>query len=321
MIKDIIDVYKENGGPVNGQLFMVKSVTKALDSKGSPYFTVLLQDSTGTLEARKWSIDDVDIAVIVPGSIIRVDGLYQVFKGHPQLKINDVEGVSDSEVDMSRFIPTAPYDLGKLKAKLDDYINLIQDEELKTLTETMIKEHYQDYTSYPAAVTVHHAYMGGLLYHSLSICAMAIKTADQYQYLKKDYLIAGSLLHDIGKIKEFSGYKAVNYTNEGNLLGHITIGAMMVYEKGKELHIDEEKLLVLTHMILSHHGKPEFGSAKVPMTSEAFVLHMLDEMDSKLELLKGAYQATEEGEFTQRIPWMDNQVFYKPMDLDENNKK
>ena len=96
---------------------------------------------------------------------------------------------------------------------------------------------------------------------------------------------------------------------------------MMVYEKGKELHIDEEKLLVLTHMILSHHGKPEFGSAKVPMTSEAFVLHMLDEMDSKLELLKGAYQATEEGEFTQRIPWMDNQVFYKPMDLDENNKK
>ncbi len=315
MIKDIIQAYKENGGPVNGQLFMVKSVTKALDSKGSPYLNVLLQDSSGTLEAKKWAVDDVDLYVIVPGSVIRVEGLYQVFKGHPQLKISDVEGVNENEVDMSRFIPSAPYDLGKLKAKLVEYIGLISDDDLRNLTKAVIDDNYQDYTTYPAAVTVHHAYMGGLMYHSLSICAMAIKASDQYQYLKKDYLIAGSLLHDIGKVKELSGYKAVNYTEEGNLLGHIQIGAMMVYSKGKELHIDEEKLLVLTHMILAHHGKPEFGSAKVPMTAEAFVLHMMDELDSKLELLKNAYQGTEEGEFTQKIPWMDSQIFYKPKDL------
>ena len=315
MIKDIIQAYKDNGGPVNGQLFMVKSVTKALDSKGNPYLNVLLQDSTGTLEAKKWAVDDADIDVIVAGSVIRVEGLYQVFKGHPQLKISDAEGVSDAEVDMSHFIPSAPYDLGKLKAKLDEYIHLIQDDDLRNLTEAVIQDNYQDYTTYPAAVTVHHAYMGGLMYHSLSICAMAIKASDQYQYLKKDYLIAGSLLHDIGKVKELSGYKAVNYTEEGNLLGHIQIGAMMVYTKGKELHIDDEKLLVLTHMILAHHGKPEYGSAKVPMTAEAFVLHMMDELDSKLELLKTAYQGTEEGEFTQKIAWIDSQIFYKPKDM------
>lgn len=319
MIKDIIECYRDGGGPVNGQMFMVKQVTRALDSKGSPYYTVLLQDSSGTLEARKWSLDDVDVAVIVPGAIIRVDGLYQVFKGHPQLKINEVEALRDEEVDMSRFIPTAPYDLGKLRAKLDEYLGLISDSELKKLTESLIQDLYDDYVHYPAGVVVHHSYMGGLLFHSLSICALAIKVADQYHYLNRDYLIAGSLLHDIGKTKELSGYKAVNYTAEGNLLGHIYMGAKMVEKKGEELNIDKEKLTVLTHMILAHHGKPEFGSAKVPMTAEAFVLHCLDELDSKLELLRTTYETTEEGEFTQKILWMDNQAFYKPISF--KNKK
>jgi 3'-5' exoribonuclease yhaM len=308
MIKDILN-YE---GPISSQIFMVKQATRALSNNGSAYLSITLQDNSGTLEARKWNVDNYDMEICVSGKLVSINGMMQNYRGHPQLKINELEGVSESEVDLSRFVPSAPVSLDKLKERLNDFISLIQDRELLALTKELIDENYDKYTTYPAAVTVHHAYRGGLLFHSLSICAMAIKACDQYAVLNRDYLIAGSLLHDLGKTRELSSSTAASYTEEGNLLGHITIGAMMVYEKGKSMKIDEEKLTVLTHMILAHHGKLEFGSPKVPLTAEAFALHMLDEMDSKLELLRTAYETTEEGTYTNKITWLDSLSFFKP---------
>lgn len=311
MIKDILN-YE---GPISGQIFMVKQATRALSNNGSPYLAITLQDNSGTIEARKWSVDDYDIEICAAGKLVKLNGMMQIYRGHPQLKINELEGVSESEVDLSKFVPSAPIPLDELKKHLSQTIELIQDKELKLLTKTLIDENYERYTTYPAAVTVHHAYMGGLLFHSLSICSMALKTQEQYSFLNRDYLIAGSLLHDLGKTKELSAATAATYTEEGNLLGHITIGAMMIYEKGKALNITSEKLSVITHMILSHHGKLEFGSPKVPLTAEAFILNRLDEIDSKLELLKTAYATTEEGSYTNKITWMDSLSFFKPHSL------
>lgn len=312
MIKDLLG----NEGPINS-IFMVKQATRAVSNTGTPYLSLTLQDVSGTIDAKMWQVDDTDLEIAIAGALIRVNGVVGMYKGHPQLKINELEAVQENEVDMSKFIPVAPVGMDAMKKRLDEYIELIQDNELHNLTYKIIHDNYEKYTTYPAAVTVHHAYMGGLLFHSLSICAMAIKTQQQYSFLNKDYLIAGALLHDIGKTVELSGPKAASYTDEGNLLGHISIGAMIVYSVGKELKMSEEKLSVITHMILAHHGELEFGSPKVPATAEAYVLHSLDDLDAKMECLKGILSSSEEGSFTGKIVWMENANFFKPHKLDD----
>lgn len=307
MIKDILN----HEGPVD-EIFMIKSATKATGSSGSPYLSLTLQDVTGTIDAKMWQIEDSDLEIAIPGALVRIFGMSGSYRGHPQVKITDMSPVLESQVDMSKYVPVAPVPQSQMVEELSADIAQIDDQELHDLTLALIQKHYQDYITYPAAVTVHHAYLSGLLYHSLSICAMAIAVQKHYTYLDKNYLIAGALLHDIGKTKELSGAKTPTYTTEGNLVGHIVLGAMMVHDMGVEMKIAPEKLDVLTHMILAHHGQYEFGSPKLPATEEAYVLHSLDDLDAKLECLRGAYSTTQEGEFTQRIPWMDNQTFYKP---------
>ena len=153
--------------------------------------------------------------------------------------------------------------------------------------------------------------MGGLAFHSLTICSDALKIATNYPQLNKDYLISGSLLHDIGKLVELSGYIATNYTLEGNLLGHLQIGATILNDAAKKVKINEEKLILLSHIIVSHHGKAEYGAIKPPMTLEAYVIHNLDDLDSKMEMLSSTLENVEPGEFSKKIPWMDNISFYK----------
>lgn len=310
MIKDILGTE----GFVDG-IFMVKQATEAVSNNGSHYLSLTLQDVSGTIDAKKWTIEPGDTQIAAAGSLIRVQGMASIYRGHPQLKINELDSVREEEVDMSKYIPVAPLPLKTMKETLKNYIDLIQDKELHDLTFNLIKENYDAYTTYPAAVTVHHAYMGGLLYHSLSICSSAIKIQEQYPNLSKDYLIAGSLLHDLGKTKELSSSKTPSYTIEGNLLGHITMGAMMVYEEGQKENVDKEKLDVLVHMILAHHGEYEFGSPKLPATAEAYVLHCLDDLDAKMECLNSCYSKTKEGDFTGKIMWMENANFYKPKKL------
>ena len=317
MIKDLIEAEE---CPVDA-IFMVKQQTKAVSTNGSFYLSLVLQDNSGTLDAKMWAISETDVQITQPGSIVRIYGQMQNYKGHPQLRINEIDTVEVSMKELEKFIPKAPADLDQMKKRLDEYIDMIKDEEIKRLTHTLIYNYYDSYTKYPAAVTVHHAYLGGLMYHSLSICSMAIQVQKRYPYLSLDYLVSASLLHDIGKVKELSGYTVVNYTLDGNLIGHISLGAMMVYEEGRKEKIDEEKLSVIVHMILSHHGEYEYGSPKKPMTREAYVLHVLDDMDAKLECLRTSYDSTEEGEFTNRIQWLDNNLFYKANSLEKDDKK
>ena len=317
MIKD----YLNYEGPVLSTVFMIKNLSRAVSANGNPYLSLTLQDVTGTLDAKKWSVDDADLDIAQPGKLIRVDGQILIYKGHPQLKINYMEGVNDNDVDLAKYVPVAPIELSTLKDQLQRYLEMISDQEIRKLTETLIQANFSSYTTYPAAISVHHAYISGLLYHSLCICKLALEVQKDYPFLIKDYLIAGSLLHDLGKTKELNSAIASNYTEEGNLLGHIHIGAMMVYEEGKKEHIDEEKLTVIIHMILAHHGKPEFGSAKVPLTAEAYVLHAIDDLDAKMETLKNFYKTTDEGDFTTKIPWMENASFFKPHRLKDKEEK
>lgn len=319
MIKDLM----HDDNPVHG-IFMVKQATKATSIKGANYLSLTLQDASGFIDAKMWTITEEDLQVAQPGALVEIDGVDSMYRGHPQLKVDSLEEVDEASVDMSKYVPTAPVPVETMKKELMADIEEIQDPELKNLTTTLLTENMEAFTTYPAAVTIHHAYYGGLLYHSLSICSMAKSIQEHYPYLNRDYLISGSLLHDIGKTKELSGAKGTCYTDEGNLLGHITLGAMMVYEKGKAMGVDPEKLDVLTHMILAHHGKPEFGSAKVPMTAEAYVLHALDDLDAKMEILRTNYENTDAGAFTGKILSMEGTNFFKPHTFEEladNSKK
>lgn len=308
MIKDLI----ERGNNTNvDSFFMVKSCSKLVNANGGLYFNLTLQDKSGTLDAKKWSVEEGDEQILQVGSIIRAYGILQDYKGHLQLKIQEIDAIDDSQVDLSKYVPTAPTDVSTLEKRLKELISMIKDNEIKTLTQTIIQDNYKDYISYPAAVSVHHAFVHGLLFHSISICEMALETCKHYPYLNQDLLIAGSLLHDIGKLEELSDAKLPEYTSEGNLIGHITLGAMKVESYARKLNISDETRNVLVHMILAHHGDLEFGSPKTPHTIEAFVLHALDELDAKLELIYESTKDIKPGEVSAKVQWLDNTQFYK----------
>lgn len=306
MIKDIIN----HEGPIDG-LFLVKQCTKATSNNGTSYLSLVLQDTSGVLDCKMWQITDADVEIAKPGSVIRALGIMGTYKGHPQLKINEIEPVDETDVDLSRFLPVAPRPIEEMARELDEKIASIQDKELRLLTQTIIDGRRESFLHYPAAVTVHHAYIGGLAYHSLSVLALCEQAAEQYPLLDRDLLVCSAILHDIGKTEELSGAKVSSYTVEGNLLGHIALGAMIVEEEGKKLPVSKEKRTLVIHMILSHHGELEFGSPKVPMIPEAIVLHHMDDVDAKLNCLKNYLDMTEEESFTTKIPWMGGAMFYK----------
>ena len=313
MIKDLLTME----GHVH-DYFMVKSATRAINNNGSPYLSLVLQDVSGTIDAKMWQVTDDEVDLASPGNIIEIEGSVLTFKGHPQIKITDILSVSTGNIDKSKFVPNAPINFSLLEQELIKFINMIEDNELKNLVKTVIDERKECFLDYPAAVTVHHAYLHGLLFHSVTICKMALEVQKEYSFLQKDYLIAGALLHDIGKTVELQSDIAPGYTDEGNLLGHINIGCNIVSECGKKLHISNEKLNVILHMILSHHGSPEFGSPKIPMIAEAYVLHCLDDLDAKMECLRTTLESTSEGSFTNNIVWLGNTKFFKPHKLDDN---
>ena len=192
------------------------------------------------------------------------------------------------------------------------YLSSIKDEEVKRLTDHLIKKFYADYINYPAAVRNHHAFGSGLLYHSVTMADVAERVCEVYPSLNRDYLIAGCLLHDIGKTLELSGPVATKYTLEGKLIGHISIMQSELRKAAQELQISEETSLLLQHMILSHHGVPEFGSAIVPMTREALALSTIDNFDAKMQVLDNAFVGVDPGEWTARIFAMDNIAYYNP---------
>ena len=178
----------------------------------------------------------------------------------------------------------------------------------------IFKKYYDKFLDYPAAVKNHHEFYHGLIFHTVSMCEIADFIASHYEDINRDLLISGCILHDIGKVVELSGPVATKYTDEGNLLGHLTIGMSIVREAAEKLNIKSEVPMLLEHMILSHHGKLEFGAAVLPSTKEALLLSMIDDMDAKMMMLEKAYENVKEGEYTERLFALDNRAFYKSRD-------
>ncbi|MFC3040690.1 3'-5' exoribonuclease YhaM [Virgibacillus xinjiangensis] len=293
---------------------LIKEATKGVASNGKPFLTLILRDATGEIDAKLWDATKEDEAVFVPEQIVKLTGEVSQFRGKAQLKISSIRPSQPTDgVHVSEFVEKAPVDQKVLSEKLTEIIFEMQNPVLQRMVRAFIKKYQEDLLTYPAAAKNHHEYVSGLAHHIVSMVAIARELHGLYPELNKDLLYAGIILHDLGKLKELSGVVTTSYTVEGKLLGHIP---MMVEEIGmmaRELQIEGEEVRVLQHLVLSHHGKAEWGSPTPPLVREAEVLHLIDMMDAKLNMLNRALDKVKPGEFTERMFAMDNRAFYKPL--------
>jgi len=211
------------------------------------------------------------------------------------------------------FYSKSPIELKDAENIVNSYIDKIENKIIKDITISLIKKYHNQYFIYPAAAKMHHAYVGGLAYHSIGMVKFAEGFIENYPYLNKDYIYAGILLHDIGKVKELTGVMDTAYSLDGQLLGHLVLGAMEIEEEAKKLgYQGKEEIMLLEHMLISHHGLPQFGACKKPSTPEALVLWYIDTIDSKFRVLGEFLEKTEPGNYTEPIGVLDKMKVYKP---------
>jgi len=292
---------------------LVTDVSKGTTDKGSGYLNITFQDKTGNIEGKKWDATDEDFAIVVPGALVYVEAKVNLYKNIPQLKVLGLAKVLHMEdIDLTNFQKVSPIPLPVMKEKLENYLNSFKDPDIEKITRAVITHFYDKYTTYPAAVKIHHEFGSGILHHSLSMADLAEAVAKLYPEVDRDMLVAGALMHDIGKTVEYENPLMPTMTVEGKLCGHISIMYAEFKKVVDSLGITSEVPVLLEHMILSHHGKLEFGSPVLPCTREAMLLSMIDLLDSRMMVLDKAYEATKDGEFTQKLWMMDNICFYKP---------
>lgn len=296
------------------ELFLlVKSAVKGTASNGKPFLTLVLQDKSGDIEAKLWDASETDEQNFAAQSIVKINGDIQNYRGRSQLKIRQIRPVTPNDhVKLDDFLETAPMSIDEMTSKLTQYLFEMENPNIQRITRHLMKKFQNDFMQYPAATKNHHEFVSGLAFHVISMLDLAKAIASLYSSLDKDLLYAGVILHDLGKVVELSGPVATAYTVKGNLLGHITI---MVDEIGKaadELGISGEEVMVLQHLVLSHHGKAEWGSPKPPLIREAEILHYIDNIDAKMNMIDRALERVKPGEFSERIFALDNRSFYKP---------
>jgi 3'-5' exoribonuclease len=269
--------------------FLVYSKEIRQKKSGEVYLSLLLGDKTGELDAKMWdNVADV-LDSFDRDDFVKVKGLIQVFHNRPQLTIHKMRRMDSSEIDFTDYFPCSRRDPAQMWAELRSIVGGMANPHLKCLVEAMLDdpEIAERYRRAPAAKQIHHAYLGGLLEHVLSLCALARLTTGHYENLDRDLLLAGVVLHDIGKIYELNYERGFSYSNDGQLVGHIAIALRMVNEKLRGLPDFPPALRSLVeHMILSHHGQLEFGSPKLPQFPEALLLHYIDDLDSKMACMR-----------------------------------
>jgi len=264
--------------------YLVKQKRLATTRVGKPFINLVLADRTGELEAKVWDRAEQLTSLFQDGGIIDVKGRAGSYRGQIQITVSDIK-VPSSEIDPGIFLESAPGDLPEMMKSLRKILENVKNVHLKAVNDRFLTDRsfVSQFKKAPAAKNFHHSYLGGLLEHTLSVCQMAEQVADHYPQLDRDLLVTAAFLHDIGKIREFGYDLNIDYSDEGRLLGHLVLGVAMVDEKIEELKdVPQELALRLKHMILSHHGEYEFGSPKRPKFLEAFALHLVDDLDAKV---------------------------------------
>lgn len=281
----------KEGEPFAGVLLAQEAAFKT-SAKGSEYLELKLGDASGDLKAFLWDLRAVegDLEPIQADAFLWVKGAATSYNGRLQLRLDKVRFVPDGDVaDVSRFFPVSARPVPEMLAELDGHVAAVADPWIRRLLAALFVEDAElrrAFATAPAAKSMHHVYLGGLLEHTLSILGMAARACDHYPELNRDLVTAGVLLHDVGKTAELSYQRGFGYTDIGNLLGHIPIETEWINrEVGKIPGFPEELRLHILHIVLSHHGRLEYGSPVLPKTPEALLVHYLDDLDGKLEVM------------------------------------
>lgn len=301
----------KDGERITGQ-FLVGNSAKCVNNAGMAYMNLELRDSSGSVNAKKWEATPDDEALYTIGTVVYIDAEVLKYKDALQVKIMSGRPVPIEEVDVAKFIKNPPIPKEELVSKFNAYVDSIQNEDCKKILNYLIKRLSPRLLDYPAAVSVHHDYASGLLMHTVSMADHAEYFAKFYPNINRDILITGVLLHDMGKTIEFEGPVIYKYSLEGKLLGHISLMVSEIRRAAEGLGIKGETPLLLEHMVLSHHGSTEFGSPILPLTKEALLLSLIDNLDSKMVCLEKCLEGVNPGEFTTKIYALDNRMFYKP---------
>jgi 3'-5' exoribonuclease len=307
---------------VFSSIFLVHVKDVRQKKSGDPYLSLLLGDRTGELEAKMWdNVADV-MGTFDRDDFVKVKGLLQIFQNRPQLTIHKMVRVLESDVDFADYFPASDRDPLEMFAELRAIVAGVGNAHLRDLLNAFLDDEplARMYRTAPAAKHVHHAYLGGLIEHVLSVCHLCRVAAAHYNFVDLDLLLTGAVLHDIGKVAELTYERSFGYSSEGQLLGHIVIGLRLLNEKLQRFPDFPAKLRVLVeHMIVSHHGELEFGSPKVPLFPEALLLHHLDNLDSKMECMRSmiARDRHVEGCWTGYNPSLERAVLKKARYLEE----
>jgi len=297
-------------------IFLVCSKEIRQKKKGDPYLSLQLGDRTGELDAKMWDNAADFMDTFERDDFVKVKGLIQIFHNRPQLTLHTIQRIGDREVDFADYFPASARDRDEMWRELRGFAAAIGNPHLHRLLAALLDDPdvARRYRDAPAAKQIHHAYLGGLIEHVLSLCHLARLTASHYPTIDGDLLVSGAIVHDIGKIYELSYERGFSYSDEGQLLGHMLIAIRMIGDKLRDIPDFPPRLRSLVeHMIVSHHGQLEFGSPKTPVFPEAMLLHYLDDLDSKMECMRHLIETDRQmaGNFTSYSPTLERVLLKK----------
>lgn len=300
-------------GLYEGFALITKS-EKKVTAKGKDYLDLTLSDKDGEISAKYWDYNETAQGQFPAETLVKVRGTISQYNGADQFRVERIRKATDADgVDMADFVRTASYSGEFMYAKLLECVNGFADADFKKLVTYMLEQNKEKLLYWPAAYRLHHALRSGLLMHTLSIVRLCEGVCRVYPFANKDLLLSGAILHDIAKLSEFvvgeTGI-ASGYSVEGNLIGHLVMGARQIDEAAKQLEISAEKSMLLQHMVLSHHGEPDFGAAVRPLFLEAELLSELDLMDARVYQIHDATSALQKGAFTNRMWALEDRKMY-----------
>lgn len=303
----------------NGEEFSMFVLIKAADVRtarnGNPFIAFRFQDKSGAMDGMYWSATDKEISQFQAGRVAFLQGRRENYQGRPQVKIERLRIAEDGEPnDPTLYVETIGVNQETMEAQLENALFKIQEPNIARVVRKILKSHHEDFYTFPAAKRNHHAVAGGLSYHTVTMVSIAEKLLEIYPQINASLLIGGIILHDIGKTIELSGPISTEYTLKGKLMGHIVIMDEMIDRACQEIGIDPEiePILLLKHIVLAHHGKLEFGSPVMPQLLEAELIHYIDDMDAKVNMISAVLDQTEKGNFTPQIFPLDRREIYKP---------
>ncbi|MBP5662129.1 MAG: TraI domain-containing protein [Clostridia bacterium] len=300
---------------------MIRSFVVKTGQSGRNYLDLTITDPSGEMNAKYWNYSETQFENYHTNMLIKVRGTATLWQNAMQLRIERVRPANDSDpVSLEDFVPSAPKSGMEMMRTLEDYIARIEKRDLHDIVVYIIGQVREKLLYYPAAQSNHHSVRGGLLYHTTTMLAAADAMCKIYTELDSDYLFAGCILHDIEKTEELDSSElglVKDYTMKGLLLGHVVQGPLRIAEAGRAVGADDQTVILLQHMLISHHYEPEFGAVKRPMFPEAEMLHYLDMIDARMFDFRKALAEVDEGGFTERQWRLDNRRLYKKIEEKE----